>query len=342
MKYNCKIIEDLLPLYSDEVCSEESRKIVEEHLQECEECRALIDETREVSFARGEKEEPVKTDVVKKGFKKIRRRWIASLIAVFMLIPLICLGTLAYNESQDAGVAFSNLDEIHRCFKFLHYIEDGKYDKASELVDYTKNDYKLVESVAHMTPEEYQAYMQKRFVEKLQEYDALGLSIENIRFDSAYRRSEDGIWTICVSYDEVYPDGKKQTIVAHIDGETMYAGAYSYPEKGKTERDDYIDTILCLYSEDEASWYQDYQITFELKEGEKAIIRRDPKSDVEIDGIFNITYGTGTGLIDEPYYQNVFETSVPGSYSVFSFGENGQLVFLSSEEIDIEIVKYSK
>lgn len=38
MKISCKIIEDLLPLYIDEVCSEDSKKIIEEHLSQCSKC----------------------------------------------------------------------------------------------------------------------------------------------------------------------------------------------------------------------------------------------------------------------------------------------------------------
>ena len=35
----CEIIKDLIPLYLDNVCSEDSRKLVEDHLSECSECR---------------------------------------------------------------------------------------------------------------------------------------------------------------------------------------------------------------------------------------------------------------------------------------------------------------
>lgn len=34
MKITCNIIEDLLPLYVDDMVSEDSRKLVEEHLKE--------------------------------------------------------------------------------------------------------------------------------------------------------------------------------------------------------------------------------------------------------------------------------------------------------------------
>jgi len=35
---NCRIIDDLLPLYADNVCSAESRGLVEEHIKECPKC----------------------------------------------------------------------------------------------------------------------------------------------------------------------------------------------------------------------------------------------------------------------------------------------------------------
>ena len=43
-KTNCSIIRDLLPLYADEVCSRESRALVNEHLQDCEFCRNALEQ----------------------------------------------------------------------------------------------------------------------------------------------------------------------------------------------------------------------------------------------------------------------------------------------------------
>lgn len=44
MKIPCSIIKDLLPLYHDDVCSEESKDMVEEHLSECNDCRSYYDQ----------------------------------------------------------------------------------------------------------------------------------------------------------------------------------------------------------------------------------------------------------------------------------------------------------
>lgn len=39
---SCKVIEDLLPLYHDGVCSDESKKMVEEHLAGCNNCKSQL------------------------------------------------------------------------------------------------------------------------------------------------------------------------------------------------------------------------------------------------------------------------------------------------------------
>jgi hypothetical protein len=43
MKVHCNVIRDLLPLYYDGVCSEESKALVEDHLPSCEACRKELE-----------------------------------------------------------------------------------------------------------------------------------------------------------------------------------------------------------------------------------------------------------------------------------------------------------
>lgn len=43
MTYPCGIIRDLLPLYIDDVCNEESKLAVHDHLSECEKCRSYYE-----------------------------------------------------------------------------------------------------------------------------------------------------------------------------------------------------------------------------------------------------------------------------------------------------------
>lgn len=47
MKTSCSVIQDLLPLYAEELTGEDSRTLVEEHLQECEDCKRSLEELKE-------------------------------------------------------------------------------------------------------------------------------------------------------------------------------------------------------------------------------------------------------------------------------------------------------
>ena len=41
-RISCEVARDLLPLYCDDVCSQESRILIEEHLKNCSDCDALL------------------------------------------------------------------------------------------------------------------------------------------------------------------------------------------------------------------------------------------------------------------------------------------------------------
>ena len=46
MNKECEIVRDILPLYVDEVCSDSSREIIDEHLKECPDCTAYLEQLR--------------------------------------------------------------------------------------------------------------------------------------------------------------------------------------------------------------------------------------------------------------------------------------------------------
>ena len=48
MNKNCEIVQDLLPLYIDDVCSETSREMIREHLSGCPDCTKLLKQMQDV------------------------------------------------------------------------------------------------------------------------------------------------------------------------------------------------------------------------------------------------------------------------------------------------------
>lgn len=82
--YSCDIIQDLLALYHDEVCSEESRRVVEEHLAECESCSTvakLLDNT-ELEDSISEQAQ----DVLKSHKRKQRRKIITVIVGALVIL----------------------------------------------------------------------------------------------------------------------------------------------------------------------------------------------------------------------------------------------------------------
>ena len=51
---HCDIIKDLIPSYVDEISSEETKKAVEAHLSQCQECRAYLDAVKSTEISAGE------------------------------------------------------------------------------------------------------------------------------------------------------------------------------------------------------------------------------------------------------------------------------------------------
>lgn len=92
MTVNCDVIADLLPLYADGVCSEESTKIVEEHLKICKNCKELL------SNLQDDKETdtivPDGNEVMaeqKKVFRRHSMEFSLLLCGIFFLPIFVCL-----------------------------------------------------------------------------------------------------------------------------------------------------------------------------------------------------------------------------------------------------------
>ena len=90
MKVPCSVIQDLLPLYHDSVCSPESCALIEEHLKDCEACQEEFHKLEESPLPQAVKEEEEhKSQGLKKVKRTLRRRWVkvtaAALAAVIAL-----------------------------------------------------------------------------------------------------------------------------------------------------------------------------------------------------------------------------------------------------------------
>ena len=100
MKRECNIVRDLLPLYVENMVSDETREFVEAHLSKCPECNKIYlnmtdkDEGKIVDEEARERILPLR--VVKK--KLLRKKIVTSLVAAVLAIALLIGGgAIVYN-----------------------------------------------------------------------------------------------------------------------------------------------------------------------------------------------------------------------------------------------------
>lgn len=85
MKLSCNVTQDLLPLYHDGVCSEESRTLVAEHLGQCEACKKIMDDLNAAPAPEAHVDDAA-------ALKALKKQWGKSLAKSFAKgLTLACL-----------------------------------------------------------------------------------------------------------------------------------------------------------------------------------------------------------------------------------------------------------
>lgn len=130
MKISCEIIQDLLPLYCDEVCSDESRKQIEEHLQECDKCKEDLHLMKDAIQAPSTQEKDEKAaHAAASAWKKGKTRAFVKGCVIAILIAVIFIG------SYLAMHWFTTVDE------------NNHYGLAQQAADYLGYDTLYIEEV---------------------------------------------------------------------------------------------------------------------------------------------------------------------------------------------------
>lgn len=122
MNISCDIIRDLLPLYVDDVCSVDSRDMVETHLQDCPDCSEELKMMQSGVFAQVIAEEVDSAQAAKRAWKKVK----IKNIMIGLLIAAV-LGSIVYGLTEPNVVAVSEeyleIGEVCRMESGAIYLE---------------------------------------------------------------------------------------------------------------------------------------------------------------------------------------------------------------------------
>lgn len=106
MKISCEIIRDLLPLYHDGVCSNESRQMIEKHLSECENCRAELKAMDDMLIIPDKKQNLADAEAVKNLSKKWKKGMFKSLLkGILITLVVVVLFALVLYLFMDIRIA---------------------------------------------------------------------------------------------------------------------------------------------------------------------------------------------------------------------------------------------
>lgn len=127
MKISCIVIRDLLPLYHDNVCSEESRELIEEHIKICQDCKTELEkynmEIKRVNYI-DKKSNIEEAEPINKIAKKWKRDKKVSFLIGTMSVSIIgCIfSVVSYNLAgsyvADDGMLVESFGFIPLAFLF--------------------------------------------------------------------------------------------------------------------------------------------------------------------------------------------------------------------------------
>lgn len=136
MKLSCKVIEDMLPMYYDGLCSDESVTLIEEHLKECPQCsRVLADLQSGIAVPEKPVDDLGPLAEIQAEWKNEKRRsakkgaCITLAVVVALLIVFTSIWYFGYAIQYDklAGKLEKVKDETAAMTTASHSLEYGDY-----------------------------------------------------------------------------------------------------------------------------------------------------------------------------------------------------------------------
>ncbi|MBR6664858.1 MAG: DUF4825 domain-containing protein [Lachnospiraceae bacterium] len=85
-KLPCEVVKDLFPSYIDELTGEVTNNLIEEHTNECEECRQALESMRSPEGEPEKQSQKKEIDYLKKTRKKYRRNIFITIVLVLALV----------------------------------------------------------------------------------------------------------------------------------------------------------------------------------------------------------------------------------------------------------------
>ena len=99
-KRDCKIVQDLLPNYIEQLTNEETNQFINEHLLECDDCKNVYNNMKkELNTNKKPEIDSTKINYIKKYNKKLRIFEISTIVLLIVAISIFVYYTFLYREA---------------------------------------------------------------------------------------------------------------------------------------------------------------------------------------------------------------------------------------------------
>ena len=125
-KEKCKIVQDLLPNFIENLTNDETNKFIEEHLETCEDCKKIYDNMEKDLDVDNKTKEKKKVKFLRKYRNKLRI--LEIIILVILTIFIVNTGRKVYIISSLSNKAkeYENLNNYH---EVSYSLQEGKFYK---------------------------------------------------------------------------------------------------------------------------------------------------------------------------------------------------------------------
>lgn len=149
MKMSCKIVEDMLPMYHDKVCSEETALLVEEHIRQCCHCEQILFKLRDDIVTKENKiDDSLPLRKIRKSYQKLRLGWLIAIVSILVLVPIAFMYGSHLNTHSGYTVEYTKEEALADANEFMSCLTKGDYNKAYSYWDLSGEKMDLIEGGA--------------------------------------------------------------------------------------------------------------------------------------------------------------------------------------------------
>lgn len=233
MKNECSLVRDVLPLYMENMVSEDTAAFVKEHLESCPKCAAELmsmEVGAKVEKASGEMQNNLESEVLK-SMKALRKQFrnrvyrVAGLIAaIFILICVLLHFFPVYRIAEIGPMSLGNYytnEEIGKALYIGSASDRQEAQAVLRLADKAFND------VRHTREENKEEYgLLARYATAADSYGDTAFNEHSLELWSAHLGKEEGWIWVCYSSETF-----------NYDGSTA-CGSWNVPALWKVEKND--------------------------------------------------------------------------------------------------------